>query len=71
MKPLTDEALLALLQDLESDRAERKQAWKGDAPEKVAKPFVPLPMTCPTMACRACFLSASRTMARRWAPNLS
>ena len=34
MKPLTDEALLALLQDLESDRAERKQAWKGDAPEK-------------------------------------
>ena len=34
MKPLTDEALLALLQDLESDRVERKQAWKGDAPEK-------------------------------------
>ena len=34
MKPLTDEALLALLQDLESDRTERKQAWKGDAPEK-------------------------------------
>ena len=34
MKPLTDEALLTLLQDLESDRVERKQAWKGDAPEK-------------------------------------
>ena len=34
MKPLTDETLLALLQDLESDRAERKQAWRGDAPEK-------------------------------------
>ncbi|WP_395791706.1 ATP-binding protein [Aquimonas sp.] len=35
MKPLTDEELLALILNLESDRAERKQAWKGDAPEKV------------------------------------
>ncbi len=34
MKPLTDAELLALMQDLESDRAERKQAWSGDAPEK-------------------------------------
>jgi len=34
MKPLTDDELLALVQDLESDRAERKRAWKGDAPEK-------------------------------------
>ncbi|MFN7723811.1 MAG: ATP-binding protein [Rubrivivax sp.] len=34
MKPLTDEALLALIQDLESDRAERKQSWDGNAPEK-------------------------------------
>lgn len=34
MNPLTDEDLLALIHDLESDRAERKQAWKGDAPEK-------------------------------------
>lgn len=34
MKPLTDEELLALIHDLESDRAERKQTWKGDAPEK-------------------------------------
>lgn len=34
MTPLTDEELLALIHDLESDRAERKQAWKGDAPEK-------------------------------------
>lgn len=34
MKPLTDEDLLALIGDLESDRAERKQTWKGDAPEK-------------------------------------
>ncbi len=35
MVPLTDEQLITLLDDLESDRAERKQAWKGDAPEKV------------------------------------
>lgn len=34
MKPLTDDELLALIEDLESDRAERKQTWKGDAPEK-------------------------------------
>ena len=34
MTPLTDEELLALIHDLESDRAERKQAWKGEAPEK-------------------------------------
>lgn len=34
MTPLTDEELLALINDLESDRAERKQTWRGDAPEK-------------------------------------
>lgn len=34
MKTLSDEALVALLDDLESDRVERKQRWKGDAPEK-------------------------------------
>lgn len=34
LNPLTDEELLALIHDLESDRAERKQTWKGDAPEK-------------------------------------
>ena len=34
MTPLTDEELLVLIRDLESDRAERKQAWRGDAPEK-------------------------------------
>ena len=31
---LTDAELEALLSDLESDRAERKSAWAGDAPEK-------------------------------------
>jgi ATP-dependent DNA helicase RecG len=35
MTPLSDEALLALLDAPESDRAERKRAWAGDAPEKV------------------------------------
>jgi len=34
MNPLTDAELLVLLRDLESDRVERKQTWKGDAPEK-------------------------------------
>jgi ATP-dependent DNA helicase RecG len=34
MNPLTDEQLTALLDDLESDRAERKAAWAGNAPEK-------------------------------------
>ena len=34
MIPLTDDELLALIADLESDRVERKRAWKGDAPEK-------------------------------------
>lgn len=34
MTPVTDEELLALIHDLESDRAERKQTWRGDAPEK-------------------------------------
>lgn len=32
---LTDEQLLALLADIESDRAERKESFNGDAPEKV------------------------------------
>jgi ATP-dependent DNA helicase RecG len=35
MNPLTDAELTALLDDLESDRAERKRALAGDAPEKV------------------------------------
>ena len=34
MNPLTDEELWALAQDMESDRAERKQTWAGNAPEK-------------------------------------
>lgn len=34
MNPPTDKELEALLDDVESDRAERKQAWAGDAPEK-------------------------------------
>lgn len=34
MTPLTDNELLALAADLESDRVERKQSWQGDAPEK-------------------------------------
>jgi ATP-dependent DNA helicase RecG len=34
MTPLTDEELLALIRDLESDRVERKQAWAGNAHEK-------------------------------------
>jgi ATP-dependent DNA helicase RecG len=34
MNPLTDDELLALILNLESDRVERKQAWRGDAPEK-------------------------------------
>ncbi len=34
MKSLTDNELEALLNELESDRAERKEAWAGDAPEK-------------------------------------
>lgn len=34
MNPLSDEELAALLDDVESDRIERKRAWAGDAPEK-------------------------------------
>ena len=34
MTPLTDEELIILLTDIESDRAERKTAWAGDASEK-------------------------------------
>lgn len=32
---LTDEDLLALLADIESDRVERKESFRGDAPEKI------------------------------------
>lgn len=35
MNPLSDGELVALLDDLESDRIERKKAWAGDASEKV------------------------------------
>ncbi len=34
MMRLTDNELESLLDDLESDRVERKEAWTGDAPEK-------------------------------------
>ncbi len=34
MTRLTDNELEALLNDLESDRAERKEAWSGEVPEK-------------------------------------
>ncbi len=34
MEPLTDTELLALLDDIESDRSERKQSFKGDVPTK-------------------------------------
>ena len=34
MNSLTDQELLALLDDLECDRAERKASWAGDVPEK-------------------------------------
>jgi ATP-dependent DNA helicase RecG len=35
MRPLSDETLLALLTDFESDRVERKTSFKGSAPETV------------------------------------
>lgn len=35
MSPLSDTELIALLDQVESDRAERKRAWAGDAPDKV------------------------------------
>ena len=35
MTPISDAELVALLDAPESDRAERKRAWAGDAPEKV------------------------------------
>jgi ATP-dependent DNA helicase RecG len=35
MTPLTDEELVALLDDPETDRSERKRAWTGDVPDKV------------------------------------
>lgn len=34
MKPLDDHQLVALLDDLESDRSERKRGWSGDVPDK-------------------------------------
>jgi ATP-dependent DNA helicase RecG len=34
MNPLTDAELLSLLNDVESDRAERKETWLGNAPTK-------------------------------------
>lgn len=37
MTPLSDAQLETLLDDLESDRAERKEAWAGSAPEKSAQ----------------------------------
>lgn len=35
MNPLSDAELATLLDDLESDRVERKRAWSGSVPEKV------------------------------------
>jgi len=34
MTPLSDDELIALIDDFESDLAERKETWKGSAPEK-------------------------------------
>ncbi len=35
MRPLTDDELTAMLRDLESDRVERKESFRGDAPTSV------------------------------------
>src|ERR1700744_3220934 len=37
MTRLTDVELEALLNDLESDRSERKEAWAGEVPEKACQ----------------------------------
>lgn len=37
MSPLSDQELIALLDDPESDRVERKRAWAGSAPDSVPK----------------------------------
>lgn len=37
MPTLTDEELLALLDDIESDRAERKESWSGDAQDRACQ----------------------------------
>ncbi len=37
MNPMTDQELITLLDDLESDRVERKSAWAGSAPDNVPK----------------------------------
>ncbi|SOY51167.1 ATP-binding protein [Cupriavidus taiwanensis] len=50
MKPLTDDELGALLNDLESDRAERKRAWAGDAPDKVRQAVCALANDLPNHA---------------------
>jgi ATP-dependent DNA helicase RecG len=34
MRPLSDEEMLALLSNTESDRSERKESWTGDVPKK-------------------------------------
>ena len=34
MQKFSDQELEALLNDMESDRAERKEIWKGDTPKK-------------------------------------
>jgi len=63
MQRLSDDTLLSLLHDLESDRVERKETFKGDVPKKASKPCVPLRMTCQSMTRPAFCSSAHGTTA--------
>lgn len=50
---LTDDELLVLLDDIESDRVERKESFKGEGPKRYVRPSALLPMTCLVMTGRA------------------
>ena len=71
MKPFADIELEALLAELESDRAERKQSFRGDAPATVREAVCAFANDLPGMARRAQCSSARATTARRWQASRS
>ncbi len=52
----SDAEIEKMLDEIESDLAERKETWKGDAPKRAGRQYVLLPMIFPTTVSRASFL---------------
>jgi hypothetical protein len=63
MSHYSDAELEALLDDLESDKAERKESWAGSSPQKGRQAVCAFANDLPNQNAPVCSLLAPRTMA--------